>query len=72
METALVARPIYTPPAIFGGAELVSEEEPWVWVVVLGFAYAAALAYATYCRHTGGNADISLTWTGFKVKCTSK
>jgi hypothetical protein len=41
------------------------------WVVFVGFAYLLALAYATYCRYTGGDADIELTWKGFKVTCKS-
>jgi hypothetical protein len=41
------------------------------WVVFVGFAYTLALAYAWYCRATGGDADISLTWKGFKVACES-
>jgi len=72
METALLARPAYYSPEVIGGTELVSEEEPWVWMVVVGFAYAVALAWAAYCRHTGGDAEISFSWTGFKVKCTGR
>jgi hypothetical protein len=56
---------------LVGGTELVSEEEPWVWALLVGFAFAAALAWAAYCRHTGGNAEITFVWyKGFTVKCT--
>lgn len=72
METALLPRPAYVSPAIVGEIELVREEEPWVWAVVVGFAFTLALAWAAYCRRLGGNADISFGWSGFKVKCTSK
>ena len=41
------------------------------WIVVVGFAYAVALAWATWCRHNGGSAEISFGWTGFKVVCRS-
>jgi hypothetical protein len=37
----------------------------------VGFAYAVALAWATYCRISGGYPEISLTWKGFKVACKS-
>ena len=47
-----------------------ADEIVW-WVVFVGFAYAIALAYATYCRISGGYPDISLTWKGFKVACKS-
>ncbi len=72
METALLPRRPYLTPEIVGEIELVREEEPWAWAVVVGFAFAAALAWATYCRHTGGNPDISFGWSGFKVKCTGR
>ncbi len=47
-----------------------TEDVVW-WVVVVGFAYAVALAWATWCRHNGGSAEISFGWTGFKVVCRS-
>ena len=70
META-IAPAAYAAPQLagpFGAAE--SDEIVW-WVVWVGFAYALALAWATYCRITGGYPDISLTWKGFKVACKS-
>jgi hypothetical protein len=70
METALAASP-YAPP-VLGGTSFATEVDEVVWwVVFVGFAYAAALAYAIYCRATGGYPDISLTWKGFKVACKS-
>ena len=48
-----------------------SEREEWVIIAFVGFAYAAALAYAAYCTSTGGSADIGFSFTrGFWVKCT--
>ena len=48
-------------------------EEPtaheWIQVVV-GLSYAAALAFAYYCRRTGGWPSISFSWTGFRVACS--
>jgi hypothetical protein len=68
---ATVATAGYAPPQIAGlPAEGEIDEIVW-WVVFVGFAYAVALAWATYCRITGGYPDISLTWKGFKVACKS-
>ncbi len=70
MEAAL-ATAGYAPPQLSGttaGSEV--DEVVW-WIVFVGFAYAAALAYAIYCRASGGYPDISLTWKGFKVACKS-
>jgi len=72
MDTSLVCRSAYVSPQIVGGVDLVAEEEPWVWAVVVGLSFAVALVWATYCRRTGGNADISFGWSGFKVKCTGR
>ncbi|HWG56972.1 MAG TPA: hypothetical protein VNT58_10670 [Gaiellaceae bacterium] len=64
-----IAVPAYSAPAL-AWAEEVGEHAPVVWwVVFVGFAYTVALAYAAYCTATGGSADISLTWRGFKVAC---
>lgn len=72
MDSALAVRPGYDPPALaFGGAVEHRDDVVW-WVVVVGFAYAVALAWATWCRLTGGSASISFGWSGFKVTCTSK
>jgi hypothetical protein len=71
MDTALVLRGPYTAPALaFAGEPAETEDVVW-WIVVLGLAYAVAVAYAAYCRHTGGNPDIQFGWTGFKVVCRS-
>jgi hypothetical protein len=61
----------YAAPQL-GGTTAESEVDEIVWwVVFVGFAYAVALAWATYCRISGGYPDISLTWRGFKVACKS-
>ncbi len=70
MSTTLaVAAPAYSPPAVAFHGETARREEAVWWVVVVGFAYAVALAWATWCRKNGGSAEISFGWTGFKVVC---
>ncbi len=69
MEAAL-APTGYAPPQIGGTSTSEADEIVW-WIVFVGFAYAVALAWATYCRLSGGYPDISLTWKGFKVACKS-
>ena len=72
MDTALaLAGPAYAPPALAAGDDLSETDDIVWWIVVVGFAYALALAWAAWCRHTGGNADISFGWSGFKVVCKS-
>jgi hypothetical protein len=61
----------YTPPQLAGTSTPTQADEVVWWVVWVGLAYAVALAWATYCRVTGGYPDISLTWKGFKVACKS-
>ena len=39
-----------------------------IWIVAC-VLFAVAIAYATYCRATGGWADIRLGWSGFRVIC---
>ena len=43
------------------------ESESYWWVIVAVFA--AALAWAAYCKSTGGDPVIRATWSGFIVKC---
>ena len=72
MDTALALAPqVYAPPALVAGGDLAETDEIVWWIVVVGFAYALALAWAAWCRHTGGDADISFGWSGFKVVCKS-
>ena len=69
MESALALAGPYAPPALaFAGEPAETEDVIW-WIVVVGFAYAVALAWATWCRRDGGSAEISFGWTGFKVVC---
>jgi hypothetical protein len=70
MDAAIAARGYAAPQLELTGAAGESDEVVW-WVVWVGFAYAIALAWATYCRISGGYPDISLTWKGFKVACKS-
>ena len=70
MDAAIAVRG-YAPPQLGdSGTAGASDEVVW-WVIWVGFAYAIALAWATYCRISGGYPDISLTWKGFKVACKS-
>lgn len=39
-----------------------------MWVVLV-VVYAVAVAYAVYCRQTGGYPQISFGWRGFSVSC---
>jgi len=73
METALaLAGPSYAAPALTHGGELAESEDVVWWVVVVGFASAVALAYVAWCRHNGGDGEISFGWSGFKVVCKSR
>jgi hypothetical protein len=57
---------LYEPPvAVLDHIE--HESESYWWVVVLLFS--AALAWAAYCRSTGGHPVIRATWRGFIVRC---
>lgn len=69
--TLAYAAPGYAPPAVAFGGEAARREDAVWWVVVVGFAYAVALAWATWCRINGGDAEISFSWSGFKVVCRS-
>jgi hypothetical protein len=61
----------YEAPVLVEAPEAVEADDVVWWVVFVGFAYAVALAWATYCRITGGYPEISLTWKGFKGACKS-
>ncbi len=43
------------------------ESESYWWIVVVLFS--AALAWAAYCRSSGGHPVIRATWRGFIVRC---
>jgi hypothetical protein len=69
MDTAVALADPYAAPAFhFAGEPAETEEVVW-WIIVVGFAYAVALAWATWCRQHGGSAEISFGWSGFKVVC---
>jgi len=71
MDTALaLVGPYKAPVLAFAGEPAETEDVVW-WIIVVGFAYAVALAWATWCRRNGGSAEISFGWTGFKVVCHS-
>ena len=69
MHAAFALAEPYAPPALAFAGEPAERDDIIWWVVIVGFAYAVAVAWATWCRHTGGSAEISLGWTGFKVVC---
>lgn len=69
--TLALAGPGYAAPAIAFDGETADIDEVVWWAVFVGFAYAIALAWATYCRISGGYPDISFGWKGFKVACKS-
>ena len=72
MDTALAVVGPYAAPALaFTGDSAQQDDVIW-WIIVVGFAYAIALAWATWCRQGGGSAEISFGWTGFKVVCRSR
>ncbi len=59
----------YEPPALQWREET-AVEAPGIWFVILvGFSYSAALAWASYCIYKGGSPEISFGWSGFKVAC---
>lgn len=70
--TLAIAAPAYAAPAMSLGTDVEQREDVVWWVVVVGLAYAVALAWAAWCRATGGNAEISFGWSGFKVVCRSR
>lgn len=70
MEAAL-ASTVYLAPALRWSPTSSEVNEVVWWVVLVGFSFAAALAWATYCRITGGYPEISFGWKGFKVACKS-
>jgi hypothetical protein len=57
---------LYEPP-VAGLDHIEPEGESYWWVLVLLFS--AALAWAAYCRSTGGHPVIRATWSGFIVRC---
>ena len=59
----------YEPPALGWNGEPARVVHAVWWAVIVGFAFALAMAYAAYCTRKGGDPDISLTWRGFKVTC---
>jgi hypothetical protein len=69
VETALAGTTPYEAPTLAWSGELAEVDSVVWWVVLVGFAYALALAYAGYCTSRGGNPDISFGWRGFKVTC---
>jgi hypothetical protein len=73
MSAIVIDGPLaYAAPDVrLEGAAGQADEVVW-WAVYVGISFAVALAWATYCRATGGYPEISFTWKGFKVACNSK
>lgn len=73
MELALAgSQAAYAPPALGSALGLEEREDVVWWAVVVGFAYALALAWASWCKLTGGDPEVTFGWTGFKVICRSR
>jgi hypothetical protein len=72
VELALAHTPAYVAPALGGEIDVDRRQDVVWWAVVVGFAYAVALAFASWCKLTGGDPDISFGWTGFRVSCRSR
>ena len=68
-STLAIAPPAYEAPAIQWRGETAEREAVVWWVVLVGFSYAAALAWASYCIYSGGSPEISFTYKGFKMAC---
>ena len=69
MSALALSRPGYEPPAVVWQGET-AMEQPWVVWVVWVFTLSAALAWAAYCIHQGGDPDIDVGWFRIKVSCT--
>ena len=73
MELALAGSPApYAAPAMGTMPALDDRADVVWWAVVVGLAYAVALAWASWCKVTGGDPEINFGWTGFKVICRSR
>jgi hypothetical protein len=57
---------LYEPPVAALDA-IEHESESYWWVIVVLFS--AALAWAAYCRSTGGHPVIRPTWRGYIIRC---
>lgn len=70
MESTLVPTR-WEPPALLWGDDPAQVEPVTWWVIVVGFSFAAALAWSSYCIYVGGSPSISFSlWSGFKVTCS--
>ncbi|MEX2211546.1 MAG: hypothetical protein WD689_07265 [Gaiellaceae bacterium] len=70
MSTSVaLAPPVYEAPALTWVGETAQAVATPIWAVLVGFSFALALAYASYCTYVGGSPDISFGWRGFRVTC---
>ena len=69
MSALALSRPGYEPPAV-GWTGETAVEQAWVVWVVWVFTLSAALGWATYCIHIGGDPEIDVGWFRVKVSCT--
>ena len=69
MSALALSREAYEPPALEWTGEP-AVEQAWVIWVVWVFTLSAALGWATYCIHVGGDPDIDVGWFRVKVSCT--
>jgi len=68
MSAMAVSRGAYEAPALEWSGETAVEQRWLVWVVWV-FTLSAALAWAAYCIHQGGDPDIDIGWFKIKVSC---
>ncbi len=59
----------YASPMVVWRGDVAERSDAIWWVVFVGLAYAAALAWAGWCRSKGGSAEVNFSVSGFKVVC---
>jgi hypothetical protein len=59
----------YEAPSLLSPVDELEAEHAVLFAIVVGFSFAAALAYASYCIYRGGSPSVSFGWSGFKVTC---
>ena len=69
MSALAVSPAVYESPVLDWRGE-VATEQPWLVFAVWVFTLSAALGWAAYCIHSGGDPDIDIGWFRIKVTCT--
>jgi hypothetical protein len=68
--SALAVSPVVYESPVLGWRGEVATEQPWLVFAVWVFTLSAALGWAAYCIHSGGDPDIDIGWFRIKVTCT--